>query len=96
VPNLKKTKFTSDEYVTQKIDCGIKKGDHMKTEKGNWSTIAYVSAFLIGVILFWSFGKDWLDLESASIFLAGLIGVAVAVLTFWAWNVRHNSHHKGN
>ena len=68
----------------------------MKTENGNWSTIASVLAFLIGVILFWSFGKDWLDLKSASIFLAGLIGVAVPVLAFGAWNIYYNSHHKEN
>ena len=80
----------------QKIDCGIKKGDNMKTEKGNWSTIAYVSAFLIGVILFWSFGKDWLDLKSAAVFLAGLIGVALAVLAFGTWNIYYNSRHKEN
>ena len=68
----------------------------MKNENRNWSTLTYVSAFLIGVILFWSIGKGWLDLESTSIFLAGLIGVAVAVLTFGAWNIYHNSHHKEN
>jgi hypothetical protein len=68
----------------------------MKNENGNWSTITYVSTLLIGVILFWSIGKGWLDLGSASIFLAGLIGVAVAVLTFGVWNIYHNSHHKEN
>ena len=68
----------------------------MKTENGNWSMITYVLAFLIGVILFWSFGKDWLDLKSASVFLAGLIGVAVAVLAFGAWNSYYNSGHKEN
>jgi SNF family Na+-dependent transporter len=65
----------------------------MKTEKGNWSTIAYALAFLIGVILFWSFGKDWLDLKSATVFLAGVIGVALAVLIYGIWNIRHNSRH---
>ena len=68
----------------------------MKTEKQIWSAITYVLAFLIGVILFWSFGKDWLDLESAFVFLAGLIGVAVAVLVFGAWMIYYNSHHKEN
>ncbi len=68
----------------------------MKDDKANWSAISYASAFLIGVILFWSFGKNWLDLESASVFLAGLIGVAVAVLVFGTLNIRHNSHHKEN
>ena len=68
----------------------------MKNENRNWTTLTYVSAFLIGVILFWSFGKDWLNLESAAVFLAGLIGVALAVLAFGAWNIYYNSHHKEN
>jgi hypothetical protein len=51
-------------------------------------------AFLLGVILFWSFGKNWLNLESMLVFLAGLIGVAVPVLTFGVWNILRNSRHK--
>ncbi len=68
----------------------------MKNDKVHWPAVTYISAFLIVVILFWSFGKDWLDLKSASVFLAGLIGVAVAVLAFGAWNIYYNSHHKEN
>jgi len=68
----------------------------MKNDKANWPAISYVSTFLIGVILFWSFGKNWLNLESASVFLAGLIGVAVSVLLFGAWNIFHTLHHKEN
>jgi len=68
----------------------------MDNHNANWSIISYVSAFLIGAILFWSFGKDWLDLKSESVFLSGLIGVAVAVLVFGAWNIYYNSHHKEN
>ena len=63
----------------------------MKDNKIHWYPWTYVMAFLLGVILFWSFGKDWLNLESALIFLAGLIGVAVAVLLYGAWNIRHDS-----
>ncbi len=66
----------------------------MKNDEANWSVISYISAFLIGVILFWSIGKNWLNLESESVFLAGLIGVAMAVLAFGAWKIRHNSHHE--
>lgn len=69
----------------------MEKGKKMKAEKGNWYTIVYILAFLIGVILFWSFGKDLLNLESTLVFLAGLIGVAVAVLAFGIWNIRRNS-----
>lgn len=66
----------------------------MKNENGNWSTTTYIFAFLIGGILFWSFGRDWVGLESALVFLAGIIGVAVAILVFAAWNIYYNSHHK--
>lgn len=66
----------------------------MNQDKSNWSVTSYIAAFLIGVILFWSVGKDWLEFESASVFLAGLIGVAVAVLVFAAWKIYYNSHHK--
>lgn len=68
----------------------------MKNSKTNWHTVTYIFAFLIGVILFWSFGKDLLNLDSALVFLAGLLGVAVAILVFGAWKIRHNSHHKDN
>lgn len=68
----------------------------MKHNKIHWYPLTYVMAFLIGAILFWLSGRDWLDLESALIFLAGLIGVAVAVLAFGAWNIRRDSDHKEN
>ena len=68
----------------------------MKNENRNWPTLTYVFAFVIGVILFWSIGKNWLDLGSLPVFLAGLIGVALVVLVFGALNIFRNSHHKEN
>ena len=68
----------------------------MKSKNRNWTALTYGSTFLLGVILFWSFGKDWLILESTLVFLAGLIGVAVAVLGFGLWSLRNNSHPKEN
>jgi drug/metabolite transporter (DMT)-like permease len=61
-----------------------------------WSTISSISALLLGVILFWIFGNDWLNLESASIFVMGLLGVTVSVLGFSLWNIRNHSSHKEN
>lgn len=66
----------------------------MRNKKSNLPTITYLVAFFLGVILFWSFGKNWLDLESSPVFLAGLIGVAVSVLLFGAWNIIRNSKNK--
>ena len=65
----------------------------MRNDKLNLTTFTYVFAFLIGVILFWSFGKNWLNLESKLIFLARLIDIAVAVILFGGWNIiRHSSY----
>jgi SNF family Na+-dependent transporter len=69
---------------------------NMKDNKKQWHPMTYVMALLVGVTLLWSFGKDWLDLETPLIFLAGLIGVALAVLAFGAWNIYYNSHHEEN
>jgi hypothetical protein len=68
----------------------------MKDNNIHWYPLTYVMAFLLGVILFWSFGRGWLNLESALTFLAGLIGVTVAVLLYGAWNIRQDSDHKEN
>ena len=65
-------------------------------DKSWWHPLRYLSAFLIGVILFWMIGRDLFDFISMPIFMAGLIGVAVAVLAFAAWNIYYNSHHKEN
>lgn len=69
----------------------------MKSDNtGNMPVIAYIAAFLIGVILFWSLGKNWLDLQSKAVFLAGLIGVAVYVILFGAWKIIRRSNDKEN
>jgi len=62
----------------------------MKNKNRNWTTLTYVSAFLIGGILFWSFGKYWLNFESMSVFLAGCMGVALVVLVFATLNILRN------
>lgn len=56
-------------------------------EKRNWPVVTMIIAFLIGAILFWSYGKDWLNLESVFVFLAGLLGVGLAVLAFGIWSI---------
>ena len=66
----------------------------MKNGKENFSTTSYLCAFIIGVVLFWSFGKYWLDFASILVFLAGVIGVAVSVLLIGAWSIfGHSEKH---
>jgi len=65
-------------------------------DKSRWHPIRYISALLIGIILFWTIGRDMFDFKLAPIFIAGLFGVAVAVLAFAAWNIYYNSHRKEN
>jgi hypothetical protein len=60
------------------------------------SNFSLTCAFLIGVLLFVSFGKNWLALESLPVFLAGLLGVALIVLVFGILNILRNSRNKEN
>ena len=62
--------------------------------QGSVSNASLLTAFLIGVILFIAFGQAWLTLESILVFLAGLTGVAVAVLAFGIASILRNSRHK--
>ena len=61
-------------------------------KNSNWSALTGVAAFLIGAILFWSFGKEWLNFGSSLVFLAGLIGVAISVVIFAAWKIHQRSN----
>jgi len=58
------------------------------------SKFSLMCAFLIGVSLFISFGKNWLALESMLVFLSGVLGVALTVLVFGILNILRDSHNK--
>ena len=60
------------------------------------SILSLICAFLIGVVLFISFGQNWLRPESLPVFLAGLLGVALIVLVFGILNILRNSRNKEN
>jgi hypothetical protein len=60
------------------------------------STPSLICAFLIGVILFVSFGRNWLDIESMLVFLAGLSGIALAVLIIGIMSILRNAARKGD
>lgn len=68
----------------------------MKNQNSGWSKASIISAFLIGVILLWSFGKIWLNFESLPVFLAGLVGVAFTVILVAAANIRDDSNKNGH
>jgi hypothetical protein len=59
-------------------------------------TISLICAFFLGVILLWSFGKNWLNFESLLVFLVGLIGVAIPVLILGVWNILRHSNDNEN
>jgi len=63
-------------------------------KKVNWSTGTAILTFVVGVILLLTFGKEWINFNSPMIFLAGLVGVAIPVLIYAAWNIFHSSDKK--
>ena len=57
----------------------------------NWSTVTALATFVIGVILLWSFGRDWLKFDSHLVVLTGLAGVALPVFIFAIWKLSHRT-----
>ena len=66
----------------------------MKHARIHIPNLSYFAAFVIGVILFALFWKVWFGSASSTIVLAGMMGVAVAVIIFWLRNEFKNSKDK--
>lgn len=68
----------------------------MKQSRNPHSNISYISAFVIGVLLFATFRRPLFGFTSTSILIAGIAGVAVAVIVFWLWNEIKRSKDSDN
>ena len=66
----------------------------MKKERIHFPNLASIAAFVIGVILFAAFWKAIVDVASSATVLAGMAGVAVAVIAFRFWNGFKNQDRK--
>jgi hypothetical protein len=66
----------------------------MKHQRIHMSTLSYIAAFVIGVILFAVFWKMLMGAASSAVVLAGMVGAAVAVIAFWFRN-EYQHHGKG-
>ena len=55
------------------------------------SVVSYLAALVIGVILFATFWKALFGAGSSTVVIAGIIGVAVAVIGFLIWSRAKNS-----
>lgn len=65
----------------------------MKHERIHIPNLSYITAFIIGVILFVVFWKTWFGSASSAVLLAGMAGVAVTVTAFW---LRNEIQHRNN
>jgi len=64
----------------------------MKHAGAHIPELSYISAFVIGVILFASVWKAWFGSASSAVILAGTAGAAVAVTAFWLRNeIQHRN-----
>ena len=61
---------------------------HKKT-KYELPGIAYIIAFLIGVLLFLLFGESLFGVKPEPFWIAGLMGLTVSAIIFWVWNKLH-------
>ena len=53
--------------------------------------IAYILAFLIGVMLFLIFGKSFFGIEANPTWIALLMGLSVSAIVFWVWGETHKN-----
>ena len=60
-------------------------------KKSNPHVFSYLAALLIGAILFLTFWKTLFGTAPSSVVIAGIVGVAVAVIGFLVWNKAKNS-----
>lgn len=65
----------------------------MKHQKIHIPNLSYVTAFVIGVILFAAFWKELFGSATSAIVLAGMTGVALTVTAFW---IRNEIQHRNN
>jgi hypothetical protein len=66
----------------------------MKKGRSYLPNLAYIAAFIIGVIFFASLWKSIGGTASSSAVIAGMAGVAVTVFGFRIWNELKNREHK--
>lgn len=67
----------------------------MNHERIHISNLSFITAFVIGVILFASIWKAWFGSASSAVVLAGMAGVTVAVTVFWLRNeMQHHNHRE--
>jgi hypothetical protein len=58
----------------------------MENKSRSMPGTSYLAAFLLGFIMFISFVKNWLGLDSLLAIQAGAIGVALSILMLRAWD----------
>ena len=64
----------------------------MKPQRIHMPALAFISAFVIGVILFATFWKMLFGSASSLVVLAGMAGTAIAVIVFWFRNeIQHRN-----
>ena len=64
-----------------------------KKNQSDLSEIAYIIAFLIGVLLFLLFGESLFSLKPEPFWIAGLMGMSVSAIVLWIWHETHNNGH---
>jgi Na+-driven multidrug efflux pump len=58
--------------------------------------IAYILAFLIGILLFLIFGESVFGTKPDPFWIALLMGLSVSAIVFWVWGKIHNQDKDDN
>lgn len=67
------------------------KPKHEKGEIADLPGIAYIIAFLLGVLIFLLFGDSFFGIKPEPFWIALLMGLSVSAIVFWVWGeIRKN------
>jgi UDP-N-acetylmuramyl pentapeptide phosphotransferase/UDP-N-acetylglucosamine-1-phosphate transferase len=86
------------EAIKFRLSCLMRKNNpHLPTSQTfELSGIAYILAFLIGVLLFLIFGKSVFGVTPDPFWIALLMGLSVSAIVFWIWGKFHNREREDN
>jgi Na+-driven multidrug efflux pump len=74
-----------------------KNNGHLPTSQTfELSGIAYILAFLIGVLIFLIFGKSVFGVTPDPFWIALLMGLSVSAIVFWVWGKIHKQDKDNN
>jgi hypothetical protein len=86
------------EAIKLRLSCLMRKNNTQPStyQCDDLPVIAYILAFLIGLLFFLIFGESMLGIKPDPAWVALLMGLSVSAIVFWAWGEIHDQDKDDN